>query len=385
MKNDKKSLIRPYLFEVSKIVEGSLNGDLEKVRAYATRLAEMLDKHGEHGAANRVKEIIGSSKAHNLGFAGFGGNGYAEELSAPVDSESDLNIADIEHFAQGEIQVFLPQKIEKEIERFISYYLQSDKLVANGIPVSLSMLLFGPPGCGKSQVARFIAQELELPLIVARTDGLVSSLLGSTAKNIRKLFEFAAAHPCVLFLDEFDAIGKMRDDQAELGELKRVVISLLQNIDSLGQDRLLLAATNHEHLLDPAIWRRFDFVVNLTEPDEDARRRMIIDFLGDYKESELVEVLVPLSKGLSGAQIETISKELVRRAILENTTGINLMLAIRAFADARNRNFTSKEPTLKEQMTDLREYSPKFFTQTKLAKVFGISQSQVSKILKETN
>ena len=98
-------------------------------------------------------------------------------------------------------------------------------------------MLYGVPGCGKSTVAKYIAQQIGLPLVIARLDALVSSLLGSTSKNIRKVFDFADSRPCILFLDEFDAIAKARDDQHELGELKRVINSLLQNIDSLSSHK----------------------------------------------------------------------------------------------------------------------------------------------------
>src|SRR4029077_10470965 len=107
-----------------------------------------------------------------------------------------------------------------------------------------SLLIYGPPGCGKTQLARHVAEELHLPLLTARVDTIVSSYLGNTSKNIRSLFEHAMARPCVLFLDEFDAIAKLRDDQHELGELKRVVISLLQNIDALDSSITLIPATD---------------------------------------------------------------------------------------------------------------------------------------------
>ena len=106
----------------------------------------------------------------------------------------------------------------------------------------------------------------KLPLATARLDGLISSLLGSTAKNIRKIFDYASKQECVLFLDEFDVIAKVRDDKNEMGELKRVVNSLLQNIDMFSPDSIIIAATNHHELLDPAVWRRFNKVLLIDKP-----------------------------------------------------------------------------------------------------------------------
>ena len=134
------------------------------------------------------------------------------------------------------------------------------------MPFNMSLLLYGPPGCGKTSIAYYLAHRLGLPLVTARLDALISSLLGNTAKNLRRVFDFANRQPCVLFLDEFDAIAKARDDQHELGELKRVVNSLLQNMDTYCQHGVLIAATNHQELLDDAIWRRFQTVIEVPKP-----------------------------------------------------------------------------------------------------------------------
>lgn len=121
-----------------------------------------------------------------------------------------------------------------------------------------------------------------MPLVVARFDAIVSSLLGNTAKNIRKIFDFADHKPCILFLDEFDAIAKARDDQYELGELKRVINSLLQNIDSFAKQNILIAATNHPELLDKAIWRRFNTVIEIGVPQDEELVRLLKTFVDDF-------------------------------------------------------------------------------------------------------
>ena len=189
-----------------------------------------------------------------------------------------------------------------------------------GIGVSNTLLLYEPPGCGKTKCAYLVAKQLNLPLVVARLDSLISSYLGTTAKNIRSLFEYAQRTPCVLFLDEFDAIAKARDDSNELGELKRVVNSLLQNVDAMSGDSLLLAATNHEHLLDPAVWRRFDYKLEIELPDEDAIIKMIDLFTngaGDLTEKKKREIANAF-QGLSGADIEEILRKSLRNAIIHD-------------------------------------------------------------------
>ncbi len=156
----------------------------------------------------------------------------------------------------------MPDNLDKKVNAFVSYLGKKDELNALNIPINPTLLLFGPPGTGKSKLAANIAARVGLPLVTARADALISSYLGSTSKNIRSLMEYAKSEPCVLFLDEFDSIAKARDDKNEIGELKRVVVSLLQNIDTL-KDTIVIAATNHAHLLDPAIGRRFHYKMEL--------------------------------------------------------------------------------------------------------------------------
>ena len=169
-----------------------------------------------------------------------------------------------------------------------------------------------------------------LPLVTARLDGMISSLLGSTAKNIRKIFDYASRQECVLFLDEFDVIAKLRDDKNEMGELKRVVNSLLQNIDMFSPHSIIIAATNHHELLDSAVWRRFNRVLLIDKPDE----QKISDYLKillKEKGSAIVsneKKLKSLShsmNGLSYSNIKTVVTNSVMEAIVHDKKDVDLL------------------------------------------------------------
>lgn len=377
-----KAGIRPVevhelIFDIARLVEGGLQGNGEAVLAYAAELGNRLDSAGETVLANSVRNVARKgSKQLKLTRASREGQ---DQL--PVDGESRLPVADEENYRPGDVHVVFTGAIKHDLEQFLATFRASDRLSAHGIDIAPSMLMYGPPGCGKTQMARYIASELELPLIVARMDSLISSYLGSTAKNLRLLFEFAASHPCILFLDEFDALAKMRDDTRELGELKRVVISLLQNIDALGRDHLLIAATNHEHLLDPAVWRRFAHRIHVTAPDQEARQRLLKDYYRTFANEQTVSTVVALTEGLSGARLKDVAESAVRDAILRNATAITRDEAVNA---ALRATIDDNGPaSLANRIHYLYSFDKKIYTQSRLAKLFNISQPQVSRILKD--
>jgi SpoVK/Ycf46/Vps4 family AAA+-type ATPase len=363
-----------YLPEILNLVEAAVGGDRKKGASYARLLAEKLETAGETKSATRIRRAVSS---HPL--SGVSAADVVVQERLPVDSESRLSLADEEYVSLEETAIFLNSQVMKQIEEFVQYVGAAGELVAEGIGISPSMLIYGPPGCGKTQLARSIAARLELPLITARVDTLISSFLGSTSKNLRTLFDHAAGRRCVLFLDEFDALAKLRDDRQELGELKRVVVSLLQNIDSVRGETVILAATNHEHLLDPAIWRRFAYRVHIELPDIDTRRQMFARFLRDLTSPRSLDRLSKASEGLSGSDIRQICEDARRAAVIEKSGGASEIDILRRLL---LRSFNSQSLSKAEMISRAKERGSGVFTHRVLASIFDMSPGNVTHILK---
>ena len=312
-----------------------------------------------------------------------------KSLSIPVDTESRTTLADIIYPDENNIEVILSKRNTDKLDSFILSYKNSDKLNDLGIGVSNTLLLYGPPGCGKTKCAYLIAKQLNLPLVIARLDSLISSYLGTTAKNIRNLFEFAQKIPCVLFLDEFDAIAKARDDNNELGELKRVVNSLLQNVDSMSKDSLLLAATNHQQLLDSAVWRRFDYKLEIELPDKEAISKLIYLFtghMGTLSEKDVTE-LSTLFFGLSGAEIEELITKSIRNAVIHNHSfdKKNIYEEYFILQNILPQNCNDTRKLLQIKAKYLRKCNEKIFSLQVIADVLGSSKTTIQKIIKEAD
>ena len=366
-----------YLLEVLKIVDGAVNADRNKVALYAEQLASKLENDGDPQAATRLRRVYSGGKFRTLEAAR-----AVPSARIPVDSESRIPLADEETIpSDTNIKVFLEEDVCKTIDEFLSYVVSADRLISHGVGISPSLLLYGPPGCGKTELGRLIAKSLSLPLLTARIDSLISSFLGNTAKNLRFLFEHAMARPCVLFLDEFDAIAKLRDDQNELGELKRVVVSLLQNIDALDQRTILLAATNHEHLLDEAIWRRFAYQVRIDLPNAQNRANLFRRFLGSFTTENDVKVLGRISENLSGAHIRQISEDAKRQAILKDKSLVDQSSILLRIVLHRYPWSHSVDTDLKTRLKSLRRMDERVFTYRRLASIFNISLGKVSTIV----
>lgn len=363
-----------YLSEILNLVEAAAAGDKGKGASYARLLADKLEAAGERKAAERIRRASTSKGASSVAAA----RAISVQERLPVDSESRLSLADETIVRPEDVQIFLDPHLAAAVEEFVRYVGASDELVEEGIGVSPSLLMYGPPGCGKTELARFIAARLRLPLITARIDTLISSFLGSTSKNLRMLFDHVAARPCVLFLDEFDALAKLRDDRQELGELKRVVVSLLQNIDSVQGKTVLLAATNHEHLLDPAIWRRFAYRLHIEKPKFEARRQMFEKFIGKQTPPRSLDRFGKASEGLSGSDIRQICESARRAAVIDKLPGVPEADVLRRIL---LRTVDSEGLAVPQLIAKAKERLPEVFTHRVLAEAFHMTPGNVTHIL----
>lgn len=210
------------------------------------------------------------------------------------------------------------------LDEFVREVHAWPRLDAAGLPRRRSLLLFGPPGCGKTSIASSLAHELNRPFVTVKTESVVSSYLGETATNLSQIFEFARLHSVVLLLDEFDSLGKVRDDPTDHGELRRVVNAVLQLIDRYAGPSIIVAATNHEDVLDTALWRRFSEVLEVPMPTLDMRIDVLSRcFLGRIDHDVDIQGAAIALEDLPHAACEAVAYDALRLAVLDGRRTAN--------------------------------------------------------------
>ena len=244
-----------------------------------------------------------------------------EELSArtivPVDKETSNPLAEIHYPGEVASPPILDGQVRSAVDSLLHEWKHIEMLQSIGVSPSRSCLIYGAPGTGKTRLAMWIAGELGMPVVLARLDGLISSFLGTTARNVSSLFGFANRYRCVLLLDEFDAIAKLRDDPQEVGEIKRVVNAVLQNLDARRSIGLTIGITNHEALLDRAIWRRFESQLSIPRPIFDARVAIANSYAAPVDLSPIIlRIIAWITEGATGADIEMLVKSLKKERVL---------------------------------------------------------------------
>lgn len=308
-------------------------------------------------------------------------------VTPPVDRETGANLADVifpEDIA-AKMPVFEPI-VGDAIAFFLEELAHSERLLRAGEKPPRSLLLYGAPGTGKTTAALAIAKEIHLPVVSARLDGLISSFLGTTARNIANLFAFANRYRVVLLLDEFDAIAKLRDDPQEIGEIKRVVNTLIQNLDARAAHGLTMAITNHQRLLDPAIWRRFDMAIEVTMPSSAARAEIIRRYFnGDTLTAPEVKFATWITDGMSGGEIETMAQRVKRLLLMRDE--FRLVDAVRQFSTTRSGASTERLQRFSQDSIDslvrlVASDSSSDLTQAEIGEIVGKNPSTISRLVR---
>ena len=296
------------------LIKSGLQGDQEGFRSASSAVIaeERAKKHNL--LANDLERLL---------YAGYGPTLSGPRRlnlvpKLPASKDSGLALLEERPAVRMREDLIVSDVTASAIEEILLEHNRAELLRSYGVQPAQRLLFFGPPGCGKSLAAEVIANSLSMPLVLIRLDSVISSFLGETAANLRKVFDYIAENPVVALFDEFDALTKDRGDSADHGELKRSVNAVLQMMDGYRGESILIATTNYESLLDKAVWRRFDEVIKFEMPNlEQIKRLLSLKLSGVRRNFDPTETPVAnLFKGMAHADIERVLRRAVKEMIL---------------------------------------------------------------------
>ncbi len=251
----------PPIRQLARLFQALSHRDLETAQQLAAEIADTEERKGHPSAAQTLRGALHSN--------GFKKNRSAEPIAGTLTNGNFLEIALSRSTVTTRLKdAMLRPVTRKTLETVIIETRNGEYLSSKGIRRRTKLLFVGPPGCGKSFTAQAIANELNLPLFVVRFDAVIGAYLGQTATHLRELFRFVSSTPCVMLFDEIDALGKQRGNPLDVGELDRIVIALMQELEFLQTSGIVIATSNLPKNLDRALWRRFDLVLQFPAPNK---------------------------------------------------------------------------------------------------------------------
>ena len=311
------------------LLRSHIDGDNEQFLSVAMQVAAHEARQGHGNIAKQLRDMVDEARTLK-----------ASRASRPVplaQPKGDLAALVSATYSDTRLaNMVLPAALEERLKRIVSEQRQHRKLMAHGLRPRHKILLIGPPGSGKTMTASALAGELTLPLFTVVFDSLITRFMGETASKLRLIFDAMTRTRGVYFFDEFDAIGARRGERNDVGEIRRVLNSFLQFLENDNSDSLIIAATNHPELLDPALFRRFDDVIHYGLPDpaivEGILRTRLSGF--DPKGVGWTEA-VEAAAGLSQAEIARAAEDAAKRAILDDRTRITRDDVLTAIAERK--------------------------------------------------
>lgn len=324
------------------LIKAGAAGGGEEFRAAAQQVIEEERQKNHHLLANDLERIL-YGEARETGRT-------APTLAVPAiptDRERNLPLLQISEPVRGFEDIVLAEQNANVLKNVLLEQGRRDVLQSWGLRPVARLLLVGPPGCGKTLASEVLATELGLKHVLIRFDAVVSSFLGETAANLRKVFDYLAAGRYVALFDEFDAIAKEREDSTEHGELRRVVSAFLQMMDSYKGSSLLIAASNHEGMLDRALWRRFDEVLVFEPPGSEQIEALLeVKLRGVRRDFEAADDrVIAAFSGQAHADIERVLIRAIKAMVLANREFLTRDLIKDALTgEARRRRLSPGRP-----------------------------------------
>ena len=301
---------------LAKLFQSIAGRDWSRADAIALEICTDSDEKGHHGMARRLR---GALRPNGRSMD----NGRKQHVSSPDEFVNPLAALKPLTRAVRLDDVVLKPRWRGELEQFIREWRCREVLRKKGLSARTKLFFHGPPGCGKSLTAMALGHELSLPVYVVRFDAVIGAYLGQTAVHLRQLFHFAEVTPCVLLLDELDALGKRRGSPLDVGELDRIVISLMQELEHADPAGAVVATSNLPQHLDDALWRRFDLVVEFPCP----AKRELCTFGRAIAAKFGLRLGTPLTRRVvaakSFAEAETLIESEARRGIIQSIEAEN--------------------------------------------------------------
>lgn len=324
---------------LNRLIQAIVLNDSNSLYQIAKTIIEEEKKKGHERLAKQLEDIINSNDVSKQAEQLKSNKGVVNEMTVlPVSRRHNQTLATVIPREKLKHHMILSEALEKRFDQIEKEYAARERLQKFNLKPRSKILLYGPPGCGKTLGAERLAWNLGLPLMKVKFDAIISSYFGESAANLRVIFESSAEKPCVLLLDECDFIGKSRMLGQDVGEVPRIVNMLLMLLDEYSAPGLLVATTNLESSLDKALFRRFDEVIEVTRPTEKEVLALFKFTLSAFNVAANInwDMIVEKVKGFSAANIVAIGENAAKMSVLDSTSVVSQEYIERAISEIRN-------------------------------------------------
>ena len=353
---------------------------IEKITILFSEGKGQQERDGKMGASKKLANIIKKIPTLKKSFSGASSNDDIKLIDISTTKESGLIKKYRPKVTMEEVVLNTSAKVK--VQNLLREWEDFERLSKHDLFPANRILFYGPPGTGKTLLANAIAQHLDFPLVLVRLDELISSFLGETGKNIRDIFHIASKESVVLLLDEIDTIAKFRSDEKELGELKRVVTVLLQNIDFFSGKSIIIGATNHDEILDKAIWRRFPLKIRFDLPDTESRKLLLKLYFDKTPHDVDFNLVSLITEGLNGSDIFDIVQSAKKYSIMSGGDKITNAMLAKSYLTIANAENTQKKPSKKISYQLSQELKDAGFKLREIESISGIAYTTLRDNLK---